>query len=91
MVTPANIFCMLLRVFPAVGRHWSNPRFLPDYEGGGAAVAPDGGEAVPQPAGRELKPGHAGGRRWVSAEPLCWKLEGVTHLPLTLEKAKPSI
>ena len=67
---------MLFCVFPAVGRSRSDPRFLPDDERSGVAVAPDGGEAVPQPAGRELEPGHAGGRRWVAAEPLCWKLEG---------------
>lgn len=43
-------------------------------------MAPDGGEAVPQPPGRKLQPCHPGGCCWVPAKPLCWKLEGRTAL-----------
>lgn len=41
----------LIGAFVAVGRRRANPGFLPVSERSGAAVAPDGGEAVPQPAG----------------------------------------
>lgn len=60
----------------AVGRSWAHPRVLQVPQGGGDAVAPVGGEAVPDAAGRELQPGHAGGLGRLAAEPVCGKLEG---------------
>lgn len=60
----------------AVGRRWTHPRVLWESEGGGDALAPVGGEALPHPAGRELEPCHAGGGSRVLTEPLSWDLEG---------------
>lgn len=59
-----------------MGWRRANPRIQPASEGGGAIVASSGGEAIPQPVGREFQPCDARGRCWLTAEPLCWELEG---------------
>lgn len=69
---------MFLLIFPLSSVGWCgpSPRLLWESERGWDALAPLGGEALPDAAGRELKPGHPGGGCWLSAEPVSWVLEG---------------